>query len=235
MIHQLPHHHGTLTERLRIQMPQEAGFDAASDIFKAMSDGKRLQIFWLLCHCEECVFNIATLLSMNASTVSHHLKQLKAEGFVASRRVGKEVIYTVVKTPKTEILHELAEALIETACPTREVFEECREYDSQLSVVNAVHDELVSDITKHSTIDELAQRFHINTTTLKMEFKRVFGMPIAAYMKDYRIRRAKELLTGTDMPIAEIAHEVGYENQSKFTQAFKSVTGALPKEYRKLT
>ena len=235
MIHQLPHHHGTMTERLRVQMPTEAGFDAASDIFKTLSDGKRLQIFWLLCHCEECVFNIASLLSMNASTVSHHLKQLKACGFVASRRVGKEVIYTVVKTPKTEILHELAEALIETACPAREVFEECREYDSQLQIVNEVHDELVSDIRRHATIEELAQRYHINATTLKMEFKRVFGMPIAAYMKDYRIRRAMELLSGTDLPIASVAHEVGYENQSKFTQAFKSVTGALPREFRKMT
>ena len=52
-------------------------------------------------------------------------------------------------------------------------------------------------------------------------------------MKQYRIKQAMQYLDESDRSIAEIAALVGYENQSKFTQAFKKVTGMLPKDYRK--
>ena len=47
------------------------------------------------------------------------------------------------------------------------------------------------------------------------------------------MERAAELLSGTGLTIAEIAARVGYDSQSKFTAAFKSRYGVLPKEYRK--
>ena len=58
-------------------------------------------------------------------------------------------------------------------------------------------------------------------------------MPIAAYMKEYRVRRAMELLRETDAAVAEIAVRVGYESQGKFARAFKEITGCLPTEYRR--
>ena len=75
--------------------------------------------------------------------------------------------------------------------------------------------------------------FHINQTTLKAAFKTVFGRSVAAYMKDYRLKRAMEYLAQNDMHVSEIYSLVGYENRSKFTEAFKSLTGVLPKDYRK--
>ena len=69
--------------------------------------------------------------------------------------------------------------------------------------------------------------------SLKTVFKTLFGQPPAAYMKQYRIKQAMQYLDESDRSIAEIAALVGYENQSKFTQAFKKVTGMLPKDYRK--
>ena len=47
------------------------------------------------------------------------------------------------------------------------------------------------------------------------------------------MERAAELLTGTGLTIAEIAAQVGYDSQSKFSAAFRSQYGVLPKEYRK--
>ncbi|MBQ8869131.1 MAG: metalloregulator ArsR/SmtB family transcription factor [Oscillospiraceae bacterium] len=230
----LPHHHGELSKSLELAMPKAQTFETVSDIFKMMSDSSRIQIFWLLCHCEQCVINISALLEMSSPAVSHHLKLLKTAGLVISRREGKEVYYTAAKTPNSQILHDMIEKTVEVACPSEECFAAHAVYNSQIQTVNDVREFLTTNLSRRYTIEELAQKFHINQTTLKSAFKTVFGKPLAAYMKEYRIKRAMKLLLGGSLSIAEIACEVGYENQSKFTKAFKDLTGQLPKDYRKL-
>ena len=59
------------------------------------------------------------------------------------------------------------------------------------------------------------------------------GMREIAYMKEYRIRQAADLLRQTRVSIAEIASQVGYENQSKFASAFRDIMKIAPAEYRK--
>ncbi len=230
---QLPHNHGHITDELQYEILNTKTFGAVADLFKMMSDEKRVQIFLLLCHCEECIINISVLLDMSSPAVSHHLKLLKTAGLVISRRDGKEVYYTAAKTPRSEALHLMIEKVIEVACPAEEIFKENEAYDSQVQTVKQIYDYITGDLENRHTIDELALRFHINQTTLKTTFKNVYGMPIATYMKDYRIKRAAELLLQTEASIAEIAEAVGYENQSKFTQAFKDIMGILPSTYRK--
>lgn len=229
----LPHNHGHLSKELQVELPKEQTFSVVSDIFKILSDSKRIQIFWLLCHCEECVLNISALLEMSSPAVSHHLKLLKTSGLVISRREGKEVYYTAVKVARSQALHEMIEQMIEVACPSEEIFEQNHFYDSNIQTINEIHDYITTNIKTRYSIEELSVKFHINQTTLKATFKTVFGQPVATYMKEYRIKKAKEHLLQSNSSIAEIACEVGYENQSKFTQAFKSVTGILPKDYRK--
>lgn len=229
----LPHKHESFSKELHDSIPSEHTFETISNIFKVLSDNKRVQIFWILCHCEACVINISALVEMSSPAVSHHLKILQTAGFVVSRREGKEVYYTAAKTARTDALHEMIEQIIEVACPSEEPFEKQQFYDSNIQTVNEIHEFLISNIQSRYTIEELSDKFHINQTTLKASFKTVFGQPIAAYMKEYRIKQAKDLLIHSNRSIAEIACDVGYENQSKFTQAFKNVTGMLPKEYRK--
>ena len=118
-------------------------------------------------------------------------------------------------------------------CPSEETFKESDSYDSQVQIIREINKCLTEDLQARHTIEELSAQYHINQTTLKTTFKSVYGMPIATYMKDYRIKQAMELLSKTDASIAEIAERVGYENQSKFTQAFKTVTGILPRDYRR--
>ena len=103
----------------------------------------------------------------------------------------------------------------------------------QVELVRSVHDFLVEHLGERYTIEELSKKYLLNTSTLKELFKAVYGQPIAAYMKEYRMERAKGLLRETEDSVAAIAQEVGYGTQGKFTQAFKEHTGALPTEYRR--
>ena len=72
----------------------------------------------------------------------------------------------------------------------------------------------------------------MNTTTLKSVFKAVYGMPIASYMKEYRMKVASNMLLQKDKSISEIAAAVGYKSQSKFTSAFRDIFQILPTDIR---
>lgn len=113
----LPHDHGGDVEHVVEHMPKTESFQIVSDIFKLMDDNSRIRIFWLLCHCEECVINISALVDMSSPAVSHHLRQLKNGGLITSRREGKEVYYKAADTARARLLHHVIEELVEITCP----------------------------------------------------------------------------------------------------------------------
>ena len=114
----LPNDHGQEMEQRLEEMPSTEDFQTVADIFKQLGDGSRIRIFWLLCHCEECVINISALVDMSSPAVSHHLRQLKAAGLITSRRDGKEVYYKAAETDRAQLLHHMIEDLVEIACPS---------------------------------------------------------------------------------------------------------------------
>ena len=114
----LPHNHGQKIEQELQQMPSAEEFQTVSDIFKQLGDGSRIRIFWLLCHCEECVINLSAMVGMSSPAVSHHLRQLRAAGLIVNRREGKEVYYTAAKSRQAQLLHHMIEEMVEIACPS---------------------------------------------------------------------------------------------------------------------
>lgn len=111
---------------------------------------------------------------------------------------------------------------------------EAAQYSSgQTELVKQIHSQLTGDLKHRYTIEELSRQYLMNTSSLKELFKAVYGLPVASYMKEYRVRRAMELLRDTDDSISDISRSVGYETQGKFTKAFKDVAKVLPSEYRK--
>jgi len=115
----LPHQHSDpiVTDQLKAYLEQDSQFQTVSDIFKQLSDSTRTKVFWLLCHCEECVLDISSLMEMSSPAVSHHLKQLKSSGLIVSRREGKEVYYKAADSPQSHLLHHMIEQTMEIACP----------------------------------------------------------------------------------------------------------------------
>lgn len=114
----LPHNHGQTLEREFDHMPHTDDFQTVADVFKLFGDGSRIRIFWLLCHCEECVINLSAMMQMSSPAVSHHLKRLKASGLIVSRREGKEVYYKAADTEPAQLLHHTIEKLVRVICPT---------------------------------------------------------------------------------------------------------------------
>lgn len=106
-------------------------------------------------------------------------------------------------------------------------------YSKQVEIIREIHRLLTSNLQRHYTIEELSRKYLLNTATLKSVFKAVYSQPIGAYMKEYRLRRAMELLRQGEGSIAEIAEQVGYESQGNFTEAFKTLAHIPPTEYRR--
>lgn len=115
-ISELPHNHGEKAAVLE-QLQLAEDFQIAAEVFKQLGDPTRIRIFWLLCHCEECVINISAMLNMSSPAVSHHLRPLRDTGFIVSRREGKEVYYRASDTPLSQFAHKMIEQVMDIACP----------------------------------------------------------------------------------------------------------------------
>lgn len=115
----LPHHHSESDVSLLMQkqIANVENFQTVADIFRQLGDTTRVRIFWLLCHCEECVINISAMLEMSSPAVSHHLRPLKNSGLITSRREGKEVYYRASDTPQSNLLHLMIEQVMKITCP----------------------------------------------------------------------------------------------------------------------
>lgn len=113
--HSLPHDHGSHMDL--DHMPSSDQFGILADIFKQLGDSSRIRIFWILCHCEECVINVSSMVEMSSPAVSHHLKLLKQSGLITSRRSGKEVYYRAADTEQAQLLHRMIEQILQIACP----------------------------------------------------------------------------------------------------------------------
>ena len=113
----LPHDHGCAAQETMAHMPQAEEFQMTAEVFKLLGDCSRIRIFWLLCHCEECVINISAMVQMSSPAVSHHLKLLRSYGLIVSRREGKEVYYKAADTEQANQLHHMIERQMEITCP----------------------------------------------------------------------------------------------------------------------
>lgn len=86
------------------------------------------------------------------------------------------------------------------------------------------------------TTEELAGLCHMSLSSFKREFKKVFNDSPTNYINSQRLRKAKELLTVTDLSIGDIAFEVGIHDPQYFTRLFKRKEGISPSAYKaKLT
>ena len=232
---ELPHRHGNNEELSRLEhcMQEAESFQAVAGLCRLLSDAGRVRIFWLLCHCEECVVNLAAMVGMSSPAASHHLRQLKDSGLIISRRIGKEVYYRAADTEVAGLLHQVIERTVEVTCPREEAVSHAPHLPP-LDAHAGEHDLLTENLDSRITIEQLSRHFLMNPSTMKELFKAEYGSSIAAHIRQHRMEKASSLLLDTGDSLAQIARAVGYESQSKFSAEFKKVFGMLPSEFRKL-
>lgn len=103
----------------------------------------------------------------------------------------------------------------------------------QIKKVKALKDELANQLNSRETLKSMALRYDMSLTTLKDCFKAVYGKPIHAFQREYKMQAATKLLVTTNLSVTEISGKLGYENPNKFSTAFKEIIGLSPTEYRK--
>ncbi len=108
---------GCRAAELHEKLPSTGEIQSVADAMRQLGDSSRLRIFWVLCHCEECVMGLSALVEMSSPAVSHHLRLLKSAGLIVSRRQGKEMYYRAADTEAARVLHHTIEQLADLSCP----------------------------------------------------------------------------------------------------------------------
>lgn len=83
------------------------------------------------------------------------------------------------------------------------------------------------------SLDALAQQYFVGKTKLKNDFKKIIGMPILSFRHHVQLQTACALLETTKMPLAQVAGECGFSDESYFIRVFRKQLGITPGAYRK--
>ena len=89
------------------------------------------------------------------------------------------------------------------------------------------------NINQKITVKTLTQKFGVSDTYLQNAFRGVYDMPVISFIRAQKMQCAARVLIRTNRTIEEIAEEFGYENESKFSAAFKRIMGDSPGVFRR--
>lgn len=89
------HVHEEIVSRVREAMPEDEDLFDLAELFKIFGDSTRIKILYVLLESEMCVCDLAQLLGMTQSAISHQLQVLKKSKLVKYRRDGKTVFYSL--------------------------------------------------------------------------------------------------------------------------------------------
>ena len=109
------HVHEDIVEKVMKQMPEEEILYDLAELFKIFGDSTRIKILYVLFESEMCVCDIAQLLNLSQSAVSHQLRALKQSKLVKYRREVKTVFYSLadghVRTIMDQGMEHVAESI----------------------------------------------------------------------------------------------------------------------------
>ena len=143
--------------------------------------------------------------AISANKIKPYIEKLTLLGFHASQTAYTGVFY--------EILSELN-------LPPVNAAEKIRRY-------------IIENYQKKLLLDELCKTFYLSKNRLIEAFKKAYGTTPYAYHPEYRLMQAEQSLRATDLPLAAIAENSGYESYMLFYKAFLKRFRLSPSEYRK--
>ena len=87
--------HEDMIQKVKKLLPEEELIKELADFYKVFGDSTRIRILWVLLEAEVCVCDLAEILEMTQSAISHQLRVLKQMKLVKNRREGKTVYYSL--------------------------------------------------------------------------------------------------------------------------------------------
>jgi transcriptional regulator GlxA family with amidase domain len=94
---------------------------------------------------------------------------------------------------------------------------------------------LEADYAEPLELDDVARRVLTSRRQMQRIFTEVHGSPFRTALREVRMRNAIELLDHSDLPVGEIARQVGYTQPAQFAKAFRRMHSVSPTEYRAST
>lgn len=98
--------HKEIVDSVTEEMPNEEELYDLAELFKVFGDSTRIKILYVLFEKEMCVCDIAELLNMTQSAISHQLRVLKQSRLVKFRREGKTVFYSLADSHVRTIIYQ---------------------------------------------------------------------------------------------------------------------------------
>ena len=107
------HVHEEVVKQVKGKLPDDENLYDLADFFRVFGDSTRIKILYVLLQSEMCVYDIAMLLGMTQSAISHQLRVLKQMQLVKFRREGKTVFYSLSDSHIENILNQGMEHISE--------------------------------------------------------------------------------------------------------------------------
>jgi AraC family transcriptional regulator len=175
---------------------------------------------------EQGVTKRHTDLIDNFQTRDPHIEQL------VKRLLGESMTKAYAsKTYAEALATELAVHLLRNYCVTNRAAAE-HAHGLPIYKLRRATEFIEENLREDLTLDRISEALAMSPGHFAHAFKTTTGMAPHYYVVQKRIDRARSLLRKTDLPIAEIAHRVGFPNQSHFSFAFRRVTGVTPRQFR---
>lgn len=108
------------------------------------------------------------------------------------------------------------------------------QYNFTLQQVTKILDYFHTHYEEEVSISEVADMFDIDRRRIAYLFEKITGLTPIQYLTRYRISKAKELLTISELTVSEISEAVGYQDSFYFSRVFKNITKMSPSNYRKV-
>lgn len=167
---------------------------------------------------------IDELLTMMSRTAANAgVKAGVIEGIVSQYRLEQngKADFDALCMGITNAMHRFHEAIFSD--------ESCRQRDTIHCAIRYIQ----ANYSKKLTLQSIAQELSISQCYLSRQFKKELGVSLTQFINHLRIEKSKQLLVETNLPLAEVAQQCGFEDQSYYTKVFGRLCAMTPLKYRR--
>lgn len=207
------------------------GIESASKACVFSNDSGRLNLLFeeFICWWKKEVYHPAGVIEAFVRFASSIINVIKETDFDLYEAINqKETLQQLIDSITLSELHNALFSIIDKnkARTNKEMQPVSLIVRKAVSLVNEFYKDGI-------TLDQIAARLNITPEYLGSLFNREIGTNFSTYIKEYRIKKAKELLMSKDLKTYEISEQVGYSDPKYFCRVFKETTGLTPGEYQK--